>query len=115
MSERHYEPLHKEEILSIQEDSKILIPHTTFKVEELIKAAINIIKNSDNVARQNWNEEKAKWALEGVKGEVLKFGAKGWQKGKLRLTIEFCPTEAEPTEPESPLDEIRQKIREENP
>ncbi len=59
----------------------------------------------------------------GVKGEVLKYGSKGWQKGKLRITIEFCPDEPEVEEtpgsnqpetsqPESPLDDLRRMINE---
>ena len=52
----------------------------------------------------------------GLDGEVLKIGAKGWQKGKLkiRVTAEFYPDEPEISEPESPLDDIRQMINQEN-
>lgn len=38
--------------------------------------------------------------------EVLRLGAKGWQKGKVRISLEFCPDL-----PESPLDDIRQAIK----
>jgi len=52
----------------------------------------------------------------GLDGEVLKIGAKGWQKGKLRIkvSLEFYPDEPEISEPESPLDDIRQMINQEN-
>ena len=61
----------------------------------------------------------------GLDGEVLKIGAKGWQKGKLRIkvTVEFCHDEPEVDEtapsneilqPESPLDDIRQMMNQEN-
>ncbi len=51
----------------------------------------------------------------GLDGEVLKIGAKGWQKGKLRIrvSVEFCPDEPEISEPESPLDDLRQMINQE--
>ena len=48
----------------------------------------------------------------GLDGEVLKIGAKGWQKGKLkiRVSVEFYPDEPEISEPESPLDDIRKMM-----
>lgn len=55
------------------------------------------------------------WLGDGIDCEILKIGAKGWQKGKIkiRVNVEFCPDEPEIekapeiTEPESPLDDIR--------
>jgi len=67
------------------------------------------------------------WCNYPIDCELLKVGSKGWQKGKLRIQtdtkilfnykndsrenkidicIEFCPDE--PTQPESPLDDLRQ-------
>lgn len=56
------------------------------------------------------------WFGEGVNCEILKIGAKGWQKGKLRIrvTLEFCPDEPEISQPESPLDDIRRMINEDS-
>lgn len=67
------------------------------------------------------------WFFDGRDCEVLKIGANGWRKGKLRIkvTFEFCPDEPEITEtvvineseiskPDSPLDDIRQMMKEEN-
>ncbi len=52
---------------------------------------------------------------DGVDGEVLRIGAKGWQKGKWRIkvSLEFYPDEPDISEPESPLDDIRQMINQE--
>ena len=54
---------------------------------------------------------------DGLDSEILKIGAKGWQKGKLRIkvTIEFCPDQSEIPQPESPLDDLRQMLNQENP
>ncbi|GAX45119.1 hypothetical protein NIES4075_61400 [Tolypothrix sp. NIES-4075] len=60
------------------------------------------------------------WLGDGIDCEILKIGAKGWQKGKIkiRVSVEFCPDEPEIeeapeiTEPESPLDDIRRMINE---
>jgi len=67
------------------------------------------------------------WRNSPIDCQLLKVGSQGWQKGKLRIQmdttilldhrtgesnkvndicIEFCPDE--PTEPESPLDDLRQ-------
>jgi len=57
-----------------------------------------------------------KWFDEGVDCEILKPAAKGWQPGKLRIkiTLEFIPDEPEIIESESPLDDLRRMINEEN-
>lgn len=61
------------------------------------------------------------WFKQGVDCEVMKPNAKGWKKGKVRIKIllEFCPDEPEVeeiaqsngmVEPESPLDDLRQRV-----
>ncbi len=63
------------------------------------------------------------WFTEGIDCEVLKLGAKDWQKGKVRIrvSLEFCPDEPETKETpainqpeigptESPLDDIRRMM-----
>ncbi len=67
-----------------------------------------------------------KWFSDGIDCELLKVGAAGWQKGKVKInlnvTLEFCPDEPEVEEPpasneqeisqpESPLDDIRLMIK----
>lgn len=45
------------------------------------------------------SQQFGKWLDEGIDCEILKPGAQGWQKGKVKLhinvTIEFCPDESE--------------------
>lgn len=52
------------------------------------------------------------WFNQGKSCEILKLGSTGWQKGKVRLKVivEFCPDEPEVSEPESPLDCLRQQL-----
>lgn len=64
------------------------------------------------------------WFLDGIDCEVLKIGAKGWQKGKvkihLQVSLEFYPDEPEieeiavSNETESPLDDIRRMIKQDS-
>ena len=66
-----------------------------------------------------------KWFSQGIDCEILRVGANGWKKGKIKLklnvTIEFCPDELEVEEtpennqleiipPESPLDDLRRQL-----
>ncbi|MGQ4646848.1 KGK domain-containing protein [Lyngbya aestuarii] len=57
----------------------------------------------------------------GIDCEMLKIGSHGWEKGKVRvrITLEFCPEQSEvekiplnngTNNPESPLDDLRQRI-----
>lgn len=70
-----------------------------------------------------------KWFGDGISCELLKIGAKDWQKGKvkinLQVSLEFCPDEPETedipasdepevSQPESPLDDLRQIMNQEN-
>lgn len=64
---------------------------------------------SNNSSLKNSND----WFYGGKKCEILQAGAKGWQKGKLKInvTLEFIPDEPEE---KSPLDDVRQEIDRDN-
>ncbi|MEQ8468245.1 KGK domain-containing protein [Coleofasciculus sp. E1-EBD-02] len=131
-NKNHLKRLQQDEIVSLSEDSlSILIAHPTFKVSEFIKAMINLLINNDNVLKYSVQqkrrdiEEVNGWWNEGIQCQVLTHEGKGWQNGKVRLTLEFCPDEPEIEEtstsnepeisqPESPLDDLRQRINQEN-
>jgi|LakMenE01Jun11ns_1017448.scaffolds.fasta_scaffold9503668_2 hypothetical protein len=55
------------------------------------------------------------WFKEGIDLKILKsLSSSGWQKGKIKIkfSIEFIPDDLEIPEYKSPLDEIRDEIRE---
>lgn len=92
-----YEPLDHNDVLFVNpEDLGELEMSKTLKVIELIEAIEQYIGAS---------QEEATW----IDCEVLQQG-KRWKKGKIRLTFEFCPEE--PSEPPSPLDDIRKQLKE---
>jgi hypothetical protein len=112
-----FKPLEEQEVLSLKEADKILLSQLMFTPSQLI-AQIKFVLNRHAGNRTNENLER--WLSEGVDCATLKFGSKGWQQGKVRikLAIEFCPDEpeiAETTQPESPLDDLRQMINKETP
>ena len=77
----------------------------------------NIINGiSNRVMQKTGNKCNAKlWFEDGEKCEILKADALGWQTGKLKLKInlslEFIPDEPQA---ESPLDDVRQEINQNN-
>lgn len=68
--------------------------HHTYKVEELLDAIENQINQ----------RKKERWCIEGVPCEVLAPN-QSWQKGKVKISLEFIADEIE-----SPLDELRKEI-----
>lgn len=49
----------------------------------------------------------------GIDAEILRISAKGWQKGtfKINVTLEFIPDEPDNSQPESPLDDLRETLK----
>jgi hypothetical protein len=115
--EDKYESLEKEEIVSIKEPlEKLFLPHTTFKVSELINTLGDKCLSADSPAQ--------KWFRDAVECEILTPG-KNWRTGRVRLSLEFLPdkleieetpanNETKNKEPESPLDDLRQMMNQEN-
>ena len=86
----HFEPLESGEVISVPADTQILIGHSTFRVGELNDA----IKQQLASAIDGWKEEKSQWFSQaGIDCEALRFGSNGWQKGRIRLCLEFSPDE----------------------
>ena len=83
-----FEPLESGEVISVQHDTQVLGGHNTFKVGELN----NAIKGYLESEIPDWNEEKSAWfSRQGIDCEAFRFSSAGWQKGRIRLSLEFCP------------------------
>ncbi|MGK7928478.1 MAG: KGK domain-containing protein, partial [Spirulina sp.] len=88
--EKQFEPLDRGEVLSVEESVQILIGHSTFRVDELAHA-LKAQLLEYNIG--GLTEEKSGWfTAEGAECQVLRYGAGNWQKGKVRISFEFCPT-----------------------
>lgn len=106
-SKNKSEQLNEDEVISTS--VKFLNLSKTFKVKELLELLTS------------YYNEKSVFKLfdKGLEIEVLRLGAKGWRKGKVRFRLEFIPDEPEIEEiletqkisqQESPLDDIRRMI-----
>ena len=109
----NFENLKNEDVVSVYA-GQILVTNRTFTVNELILALMPIIKEKSG---NTWTEDKEQWFRDGLDCKMLKPGAKSWQRGKVRITLEFAPeilevesSELENSKSESPLDDIRQRI-----
>ncbi len=95
MSDR-FNSLDGGEVISIQKDSQVLVGHRIFRVSELNDAIANHLKN----AVDTWTDDKSNWFnTQGIDCEALRFGSTAWQKGKIRLCLEFCPDDASTSAP----------------
>ena len=112
-----------EEPVLVEDDDKIFVEGTMFTCSQILLVMKRILYQ---YGKSTHKDNMARWFGEGVDCKSLKFGAKGWQKGKVRLrvSLEFCPDEPdveetrisnqpEISQPESPLDDIRRMINQE--
>lgn len=112
----NFENLTSEDVVSVYA-GQILVTNRTFTVNELILALMPIIKEKSGAT---WTEDKEQWFRDGLDCKMLKPGAKSWQRGKVKLTLEFAPEDLEVEtvesgnlengKSESPLDDIRQRM-----
>ncbi|MEP6490215.1 KGK family protein [Microcoleus vaginatus GB2-A3] len=115
----NFDSLKRDDVVSVYSDH-ILVTNRTFTISEFIAAMMTLIK-----AEAGWTELKETWFREGIDCKILKPGAKSWQRGKVRITLEFQPEELEvgeiaetgksaDTKVVSPLEDLRQKMPKES-
>ena len=101
--------------------SKSLMNASTFKVMEMSVSLTN------KLSKEFHTEVLKEWSDTGVECEVLKMDGYGWQKGRVRISLEFIPDEEEQEEeileanleeesippklPQSPLDDLRTQLK----
>ena len=115
----NFNALKRDDVVSLYSD-EILVTNRTFTISEFIAVMMTLIK-----AQGGWTELKEMWFREGIDCKILKPGAKSWQRGKVRITLEFEPEKLEvaeitesgksaDTKVVSPLDDLRQKMPKES-
>jgi hypothetical protein len=83
-----FEPLDNGEVISIADETALIfINHRTFRVGEFSDSVRCQLKTS-----AAWTDDKNSWFSDtGVPCEVLRFSSGSWQKGKVRIRLEFAP------------------------
>jgi KGK domain len=101
-------PLDDDEVVYISA-GRILIDNPTFKVGELLDALAQLV--SDREA--DWSEDHESWFSEGADCEVLRLSGSGWQRGQIRLRVEFSPDRVQERLPDRSTapDGSRQRLR----
>jgi hypothetical protein len=79
--------LSNDEVLFIQA-GRVLMSNPTFKVGEFLDALAQLVSERED----DWSEDNEGWFGEGLDCEALRFGNQGWQRGRVRIRLEFCPT-----------------------
>lgn len=96
------EPLNLEQndvvSVNVKEQGWVVIQYQTFKAGDFITELKRYVQGGESA--------KSLLLGEGLPCEILK-PCSNWQKGKVKLRLEFCPDE-----PISPLDDIRQSLQE---
>lgn len=114
----NFERLESNDVISVN-SNLILVNNPTFIVSEFRLA----LREMTLSYLRSLNKGQEGWFGEGIDCKILKPGTKGWQKAKVRISLEFCPDEPdieetltssqpETNQVESPLDEIRRMIKE---
>lgn len=79
--------LSEDEVLFVRA-GRVLMSNPTFKTGEFLDALAQLISESE----EEWSEDQEGWFSDrGARCEVLRFGNQGWQRGRVRIRLEFCP------------------------
>lgn len=78
--------LNDDEVLFVR-SGRILMSNPTFKVNEFLDALAQLVSERE----AEWSDEYEGWFGEGLDCEVLRFGNQGWQRGRVRIRLEFSP------------------------
>ncbi|NJR52394.1 MAG: KGK domain-containing protein [Leptolyngbyaceae cyanobacterium CSU_1_3] len=81
-----YSPLRDDEVLFVDR-GRVLMTNPTFKVIEFLDALAQAISDRED----DWSEDNEAWFGDGLPCEALRFGTGGWQRGRVRIRLEFVP------------------------
>lgn len=81
-----FTPLNDDEVLFVDR-GRVLMANPTFKVIEFLDALAQAISDREG----DWSEDNEGWFGEGLECEALRFVSGGWQRGKVRIRLEFMP------------------------
>ena len=99
--DREFEVLNGDEVVFVR-SGRVLVPNPTFKVSELLDALAQLVSEQED----EWSEEQEGWfSNRGLACEVLRFNNPGWQRGRVRIRLEFAPERPKLLRESPPLQE----------
>jgi len=98
--DKQFKPLNSGEVLSVNKSAQFVIGHGTFRVQEFMNT---LREQMIQHGFGSVSSDKAQWfSEEGIECEVLQFGSNGWEKGSVRLYLEFSPDQPVSSPPPTP-------------
>jgi KGK domain len=104
--DEEFRVLSNDEVLFIH-TGRVLMSNPTFKVGEFLDALAQLVSERED----EWSDDNEGWFGAGLDCEALRFGNQGWQRGKVRIRLEFCPD----NQPRLPRSEPNRRIDREKP
>lgn len=86
--DNQFEAMDNDEVLYVSL-GRVLMSNPTFKVGEFIDALAQAVSDRES----DWNDDNEGWFSDGLACQALRFQRQGWQKGRVRIRLEFCPEE----------------------
>ncbi|MDX2240909.1 MAG: KGK domain-containing protein [Leptolyngbyaceae cyanobacterium bins.302] len=90
-----FQPLSDDEVLYVSL-GRVLMSNPTFKVGEFLDALAQAISDRED----DWTDDHEGWFSDGLDCEALRFNSQGWQRGRVRIRLEFMPDGPRPQLPE---------------
>ncbi|MEX0269452.1 KGK domain-containing protein [Leptolyngbyaceae cyanobacterium UHCC 1019] len=97
-----FQPLDNDEVLFVSL-GRVLMANPTFKVGEFIDALAQAISDRE----EDWVEENEGWFNDGLDCQALRFSGQGWQRGRVRIRLEFLPDSPKARLPERRTEQPR--------
>lgn len=91
-----FTPMNDDEVLFVDR-GRVLMNNPTFKVSEFLDQLAQVVSDQSN----DWSEDNEAWFEDGLECEALRFtSGAGWQRGKVRIRLEFAPLRPQERLPE---------------
>jgi len=88
--------MNDDEVLFVDR-GRVLMNNPTFKVSEFLDQLAQVVSDQSN----DWSEDNEAWFEDGLECEALRFNSgTGWQRGKVRIRLEFAPLRPQERLPE---------------
>jgi hypothetical protein len=127
--------------LNLTDDDVLSFSNQTFKISQIkqrLQLGLNSINSTGYLSafldissgQLPMKAASINWQSTILNGEILILASKSWQKGQFKIyadidlansrldlmnvRVEFCPDEPKIIQPESPLDDLRQMMNQEN-